>query len=389
MQIRKRKDTGKWGYQICFHGKRFRLSGWNTKDEAQKEAEDLQAKLRREASMAASGSGMPCVDAVNGFLAYSARIGKSENRLRGLYSNFHSFILPFFTAQKRLKDITHNDIESFIDEQCKRDISKNTITHYVTDLNAMLNWAVKEEIIDINPMRKVSRKRIRPERIMKQGFTPEEIKKAESSLEKEELLFFRFLLFTGERLTEALSSKWTDVNYENREIIIRGTKTEGSLRRLDMCDGLYMTLKELEAYKTDSPYIFHHSNGKRILRRDKLFVKIKESTGIKITAKDLRDVFASTITIGTENNRPDIKTVSELLGHTNITTTQKYLFSFKEKRMKAVRVMDDIYGTESGKDTKKNDDEKRLSACNYSGGGAWNRTRDTTDMSSPQINPVF
>jgi len=54
-----------------------------------------------------------------------------------------------------------------------------------------------------------------------------------------------------------------------------------------MCDGLYMTLKELEDYKTDSSYIFQHSNGKRILRRDKLFVKIKEATGIKITAKDL------------------------------------------------------------------------------------------------------
>jgi len=331
--------------------------------------------------MAASGSSMACVEAVNGFLAYSARIGKSKNRLRGLYSNFHSFLLPFFTAGKRLKDITHNDIESFIDEQCKRAISKNTINHYVTDLNTMLNWAVKEEIIDINPMKKVSRKRIRPEKIMKNGFTPEEIKKAESTLEKEELLFFRFLLFTGERLTEALSSKWSDVNYENREIIIRGTKTEGSLRRLDMCDGLYMTLKGLEAYKIDSPYIFHHSDGRRILWRDKMFKKIKIKTGIKITAKDLRDVFATTIAMGSENNRPDVQTVSDLLGHTNLITTKKYLYSLKEKRMKAVSVLDDIYGTENGTDTKNKDLEKLLSPCFNYGGGAGNRTLDTTDMS--------
>ena len=72
MQIRKRKDTGKWGYQICFHSNRCRLSGWNTRDEAQKAAEDHLGKLRREASLAASGSNMACVDAVNGFLAYSA-----------------------------------------------------------------------------------------------------------------------------------------------------------------------------------------------------------------------------------------------------------------------------------------------------------------------------
>ena len=341
--------------------------------------------------MVAFGSNMVCVDAVNGFLESSARTGKSENRLRGLVSNFKSFILPFFSADKRLKDITHKDIEAFIDAQFKRDISKNTIHHYVTDLNALLNWAVKEEIIDVNPMKKVSRKRIRPQNIIKNGFTPEEIKKAESALEKEELLFFRFLLFTGERLTEALSTKWDDVNYEKREIIIRGTKTEGSLRRLDMCDGLYETLKGLEVYKTESPFVFHRKKGKRvlkrdkifkrILRRDKIFKKITMNTGIKITAKDLRDVFATTIAMGSENNRPDVQTVSELLGHTNLITTKKYLYSLKEKRMKAVSVMDDIYGTESGTDTKNKDLEKLPSPCYNSGGGALDRTGDTTDMS--------
>ena len=108
----------------------YRQSGWNTRDDAQKAAEDLQSKLRREAAMAVSGSNMSCVDAVNSFLAYSARIGKSENRLRGLHSNLHSFLLPFFTEGKRLKDITHNDIEVFIDEQCKRKYIKEY--YYIT-----------------------------------------------------------------------------------------------------------------------------------------------------------------------------------------------------------------------------------------------------------------
>jgi hypothetical protein len=127
----------------------------------------------------------------------------------------------------------------------------------------------------------------------------------------------------------------------------------------------------MEAYKSDSPYIFHHSDGKRILRRDKLFVKIRQSTEIKITAKDLRDVFASTITMGSENNRPDVKTVSELLGHTNITTTQKYLYTIKEKRMKAVSVLDDVYGSKISSKTEK-DLEKSLSPCNH-----WWRCRES------------
>jgi integrase len=178
-----------------------------------------------------------------------------------------------------------------------------------------------------------------------------------------------------------VSSKWSDIDYKNREIIIRGTKTEASLRRLDMCDGLYMTLKGLEAYKTESSYIFHHSNGDRILRRDKMFKRITLITGIKITAKDLRDVFASTIAMGSEKNRPDVQVVSELLGHTNLITTKKYLYSLKEKRMKVVSVLDDIFVTENATDTKNKDLENILSPCNYYGGGAGNRTPDTTDMS--------
>ncbi len=370
MIVKKRKDTGKWGYQHYAHGKNFRRFVWNTRDEAQKAAEDLLSKLRREVNYISSPS-IPFIEAADKFMEYSARIGKSENRLRGLYSNFKSILIPFF-GNKRIKDITHLDIDAFIDSQLKRDIKKKTITHYVTDLNALLNWALlKEEMISVNPMSKVVKKRIRPEKIIKRGFTKDEIKKCEACLTGAELYFFQFLLFTGARLKEALFTRWEDIDYENREVIIRGTKTEGSLRTMEMCNSLYDVLKGLEAYKTDSPYIFHHSDGKPILRRDKLFKRIKNKTGIKITAKDLRDVFASTITMGSGGNVPDIKTVSELLGHTNITTTQKYLFSLKQKKMKAVSVLDDIYGSEMRpkhcpeiSPENEKDSEESLSSCN-------------------------
>ena len=119
--------------------------------------------------------------------------------------------------------------------------------------------------------------------------------------------------------------------------------------------------------------MFHHEDGSRIKRKDKLFKKIRELTGIKITAKDLRDYFASSIAMGTEEFRPDIVTVSELLGHTNLNTTKKYLFSLKERRMMAVSVLDRLDEISTNISTGRGIDEggKAVSACKD-----WWRCRD-------------
>jgi integrase/recombinase XerD len=338
--INRRKDTGKWGYRHYYRGKNYRKHDWDTREGAVEAYQEILDKLKRELPII--DSNISFVDAVNKFMEYSFRIGKSDWRMKALYANFKTFFLPFFGEGRRLKDINHLEIESFIDKQIERPITKNTINHYITDLNALFHWAIREEILSANPMKRVNRKRIKPDKVIKQGFTPEEIIKCEYTLEGPELLFFRFLKYTGARLSEALGAGWEDVDYSNREIILRGTKTTESLRRVPICKGLLETLKTLESFKGDSPYVFHHKDGSRILRRDKIFKKLFRVTGIKITAKDLRDYFASTIGMGSEEYTPDIVTVSELLGHTNLNTTKKYLYSLKERRIRAVNILDQI-----------------------------------------------
>ena len=341
MRVSRRKDTGKWGYRHYYHGKNYRKHEWDTREDAVEALNELVDKLKREVPII--DSNIAIVEAVNEFMKYSKRVAKSDWRLKALYSNFKSFVLPFFGPERRLKTITHLDIDTFIDEQMKRAISKNTINHYITDLNALLNWALREELIFANPMKRVNCKRIKPEKLVKVGHSPEQIRVCESVLKGEELLFFKVLKYTGARLTEALSLTWADVDYNKFELFIRGTKTEGSFRKIDMSEGLFRTLKELENYRDDtSPHIFHHADGSRIKRRTKVFKKIGDLTGIRIRAKDLRDYFASSIAMGTDDYRPDIVTVSELLGHTNLNTTKKYLFSLKDRRMRAVSVLDEL-----------------------------------------------
>jgi integrase/recombinase XerD len=371
MPINRRKDTGKWGYRHYYRGRNYRRHAWETREEAVEAYQEFLDRLKKDLPII--DSNISFVEAVNKFLEYSARIGKSEWRLKALYANFKTFFLPFFREGSRLKDINHLEIESFIDNQLKRPIRKNTIHHYITDLNSLFNWAVREEILSANPVRKVNRKRIKPDKIIKEGFTPEEIMKCESVLEGPELLFFRFLKYTGARLSEALRTVWEDVDYRNLEIILRGTKTKESLRKVPMCRGLFETLKALEALKTDCAYLFHHKDGKRILRRDKVFKKVFRATGIKITAKDLRDYFASIMAMGCKEYTPDIVTVSELLGHTNLNTTKKYLYSLKERRMRAVSILDQVDGISTKISTEEG---KKGGAGGLSAQNDWWRCRD-------------
>jgi len=371
--VGKRKDTGKWGYRHYHRGKNFRKHLWNSREEALEAYKEFLDRLQKDLPIV--DSNITLVEAVKRFLEHSVRFGKSERRLRGLYCSFKSFILPFFGEGRRLSDINHLEIESFIDEQLKRQIgkhkrqiTKNTINHYIMDLGALLNWAVREELISLNPMKRVNRKRIRPDKVIKRGHTPEEITRCESVLEGLPLLFFKFLKYTGARLSEALTTKWEDIDYGNLDIVLRGTKTKESYRKVEICEGLFRTLKELENHKLDSPYLFHHEDGKRFLRRDKLFKRITKLTGITITAKDLRDFFASMTAMSN-----DIVVVSELLGHTSLNTTKKYLYSLKERRKKAVSILDQVDRISTSISTGEGNEGDKVG---LSSGNNWWRCRD-------------
>ena len=163
------------------------------------------------------------------------------------------------------------------------------------------------------------------------------------------------------------------MDHSNLEVIPRGTKTTESFRKVPICRGLFETLKVMESFESDSPYMFHHKDGSRILRGDKVFKKIVRLTGIKITAKDLRDYFASTIGMGTDEYTPDIVTVSELLGHTNLNTTKKYLYSLKERRMRAVSILDEVDRISTGISTGGGNQGE---GGDVSGGSNWWRCRD-------------
>ena len=183
------------------------------------------------------------------------------------------------------------------------------------------------------------------------------------------------LLNTGLRLAEVNALQWErDVDLENRLLYVHKTivtvknrekdsekryitkeqdsaKTDAGQDRVipmnDDCLNAFLSLKEKTG---NTPYVFATKDGNRKTARDidKIVRRVEKRAGLpeeKIYGSHaLRLTFATLLLM----NGVDIKTVSELLGHSDITVTYNtYIHVIKEQKAKAVASLPNLTSKKS------------------------------------------
>ncbi len=170
---------------------------------------------------------------------------------------------------------------------------------------------------------------------------------------------------TGLRMAELLGQRWSDIDFERRKSIVNITrvivkdrrenaknkyvvidqdsgKSEASSREVDMNDAAYEAYKRLYEVTGQFEYVLSTKDGKPLTPRylDRMFRKI--ATAAKFPEEKiyglhaLRHTFASRLFAAGE----DVKTVSELLGHSDITITYNtYIHLIDEQKKKAVQTI--------------------------------------------------
>lgn len=119
---------------------------------------------------------------------------------------------------------------------------------------------------------------------------------------------FRFYLYTGVRRHEALQLNWSDVDFDNNVILIRGTKTKSSYRYIPITSEVFNILN---SYRNKSGRVFKFNDD----YVTKTFKKICPEHRLH----DLRHTFA---TLCAENNVHPSAT-QRMLGHSKIDTTMR------------------------------------------------------------------
>ncbi|MCD7823441.1 MAG: site-specific integrase [Oscillospiraceae bacterium] len=137
-------------------------------------------------------------------------------------------IAPYFREKEiALKDLRATDIQEFYLHELER-VSASTVIHYHANIHRSLKYAVKTDLIDVNPADKVERPR--KERFVGSFYDADEINALfEASKGTNLELPIMFGAFYGLRRSEAIGMKWDAIDFERNTITVQHTVTSCNL----------------------------------------------------------------------------------------------------------------------------------------------------------------
>ena len=316
-----------------------------------KRAEDMLMAARAEfvAGEAAIDRDMP----FSSYLVQWMEIARSTlkpNTAAGYASMIQNPIAPYFQQRGiTLGGLQAVDIQMFYTDQLKR-VSANTVIHYHAIIHRALKYAVKTDLIDVNPADKVERPR--KDRFTASFYDGNEVNRLFQVARGTPLeLPVMLAAFYGLRRSEVVGLKWDAIDFENKTIAIRHTvtvcaekgrrievaadttKTASSRRTLPLVPAFQTKLAALKeqqeknrilcgrSYCTDYlGYVLVDAMGNRLKLSyiSTAFPVLLKRSGLRpIRFHDLRHSCASLLL----KNGVPMKQIQEWLGHSDFSTT--------------------------------------------------------------------
>jgi integrase len=238
----------------------------------------------------------------------------------------------------RLSEIYSQRIEDYKDVRLAAGTRAATVNRDLAVLRRMLNIAEKKQFITSNPFREVEMLEERKERRQPHILTYAEEEMLLSVAEGLIRILAILILDTGLRSgREALALKWQDVDFANKAIRIKQSKTFAGIRSVPMstrCASELMRWRE-QLGPEFSQYVFANPKRPQIHLGDvrRAWPKALKAAGIEFFwLYDLRHTFASRLT---EAGVSPIF-VAQIMGHANPNILQTYAKANDEYRRAAI-----------------------------------------------------
>ena len=284
------------------------------------------------------------------------------------------FIIPYL-GNCRLGDVQRIDIQKHI-TALSRSYSRSTVKKVYDVLNQFYKYAIIDRMVTFNPVTGVVLPRKSDSNTKSiRFFTEDELKKIlDTAVEVYPTgtpvtrlgYAYQLIAYTGMRAGEAIALTWDDIDFDRKLITINknsvtvrnrdanadrkyvslvqnSAKTENSIRTIPMSNKAEFALKKLFDIDGGFRTVLATSTGEPVDHRNlaRAFKGIQERAGIKNpgTLHSLRHTFATRlIECGV-----DIKTISALLGHSDISITyDTYVHVLQKHKVKAIEELDNI-----------------------------------------------
>jgi len=329
MSIRKRelKSGTRYYVDVLFpNGNRYRKTIGSSKRQAEQVHKRLESEIVEGKWTIRETDDVPFSTLLTEYLEY-ALASKAASTYNADKYRIKSHLLPYF-GEISVKKITPQMVDDYKTKRVQDGAAPKTVNNELVNLSHMLKMAGRWGYVDRNVVSSVEKMRIvkNPSLFLKQD---EIFRLLEAAKDYYIYPIIMTALHTGMRKSELFNLKWTDIDFDQRTIMVQSkpdwhTKNYKS-RTLQITPSLYKALFEHRnqqaELRIESEYIFTYK-GEQI--RDSIKKSLRtvvRKAGIKnVTLHTLRHTFASQLVMAGVT----LRDVQALMGHQSFETTLQY-----------------------------------------------------------------
>jgi len=275
------------------------------------------------------------------------------------YRDIHNHIIPELGG-KLPHMLSETDLKQFVDKLKNKGLSGGTIANIMRRVSAIIAKAREDGTVLEDICKKVRMPYCKKKKITVLTRTAQYALERVCEQEKTGLLPL-LALYTGMRIGEISALQWADVDLEEGLLYVRRTaqrlnhyggdetkttlifsspKTESSERIIALSQKIISYLNEHKK-NANSAYVIS-CKGRFAEPRvcQYRFERLLQKAGIeRVSFHSLRHTFATRCL----EEGMDVKTLSELMGHSGVEMTLKYGKSLTEHKKRAVMLLDNVY----------------------------------------------
>lgn len=242
-----------------------------------------------------------------------------------------------------LSEVTYQDVRHFLTKLYERKLSRKTVSRILSSLRTFFKYLEREEVVQKNPFARIplpKQEKLIPdffyERELSELFQVNDIA---TPLGQRNQALLELLYATGIRVSECqqLTLEQIDFHFNMIKVIGKGNKERyipfGQFARDALHTYINDGRKQLlnRRHPQDIQTVFLNSRGEAITTRGIRYILEqmirKTSLTVRIHPHKFRHTFATHML----NEGADLRSVQELLGHENLSTTQIYTHVTKDR----------------------------------------------------------